>query len=346
MIHLSKGQLEKEFEKNREQTVINKIAIYDGKIVPKASGTVPGTVLNQFSMDEYDGNFRIATTSRSSGWFGGKSKNNVYVLDGDLEIIGKLEDLAPGESIYSARFMGERCYLVTFRKIDPLFVIDLSDPTNPEVLGKLKIPGYSDYLHPYDENHLIGIGKETVESKTGDFSWYQGVKISLFDVSDVEKPKEIAKYEIGDRGTDSYALRDHKAFLFSRSRDLLVIPVLLAEIDEVKYPGGVSPSQHGDYVWQGAYVFELTAEDGFELKGRVTHADSEQFIKSGWYYRESATSVKRSLYMDDVLYTISESKIKMNKLRGLMEINEVELPYEDPYEDRRKYYEEEVVIME
>jgi len=320
--------LQKEFEKNQEQTVINKIAIKDGTIVPTASGSVPGTVLNQFSMDEYKDNFRIATTTRRTGWFGDSSRNNVYVLDEDMEITGKLEDLAPGESIYSARFMGERCYLVTFRKIDPLFVIDLSDPKNPEVLGKLKIPGYSDYLHPYDENHLIGIGKETVESKVGDFSWYQGVKISLFDVSDVSKPKEIAKYEIGDRGTDSYALSDHKAFLFSKSKDLLVIPILLAEIDEEKYPGGVSPSQHGDYVWQGAYVFKLTVDDGFELKGRVTHSDAYEFIKSGWYYHDSPTSVKRSLYMDDVLYTISNKKVKMNDLDDLDEINEVELPYE------------------
>lgn len=339
-------ELQKDFEKNREQTIINKIAIKNGKVTPKASGSVPGRVLNQFSMDEYRENFRIATTAGRATWSDREgSTNNVYVLDGELKIIGKLEDLAPGESIYSARFMGDRCYLVTFVKIDPLFVIDLSNPKKPEVLGKLKIPGYSDYLHPYDENHLIGIGKEAVEAKEGDFSWYQGVKLSLFDVSDVSKPKEIDKYEIGDRGTESYALRDHKAFLFSKSKNLLVIPILLAEIDEEKYPGGTSPNTYGDYVWQGAYVFELTAEDGFELKGRVTHADSEQFIKSGWYYRESETSVKRSLYMDDVLYTISDAKIKMNNLRGLMEINEVKLPYENPYE-RERYYEDEVVIME
>ncbi len=308
-----------EYQKSSEQTAINKIAINKGKITPKASGSVPGTVLNQFSMDEYAGNFRIATTV---GWNG---DNNVYVLDEDLDVIGELEGLAPGESIYSARFMGSRCYLVTFKKIDPLFVIDMSDPKNPKVLGKLKIPGYSDYLHPYDENHLIGIGKETVEAEEGDFAWYQGVKISLFDVTDVEKPKEIDKYEIGDRGTDSYALQDHKAFLFSKSKNLLVIPILLAEIDEEKYPRGVSANTYGDFVWQGAYVFELTLEDGFELKGRVTHADAGQFLKSGYYYGDDSTSVKRSLYMDDTLYTISDKKIKMNYLRGLGDINEVDI---------------------
>jgi len=107
--------------------------------------------------------------------------------------------------------MGSCCYLVTFKKVDQLFTIDLSDPENPKVLGKLKIPGYCDYLHPYDENTLIGIGKETIEAKGGDFALYQGVKISLFDVSNVENPRELAKVEIGNRGTESPALHDHHA---------------------------------------------------------------------------------------------------------------------------------------
>jgi uncharacterized secreted protein with C-terminal beta-propeller domain len=156
-----------------------------------ASGRVSGSVLNRYSMDEYEGYFRIATTT---GW-GTSSLNRVYVLDGTLSVAGALENLAQGERIYSARFMGNRCYLVTFRQVDPFFVIDLSDPSQPKLLGELKITGYSDYLHPYDENHIIGIGKET------DAGLYQGLKISLFDVSDVSNPKEIAKYEIGEERT-------------------------------------------------------------------------------------------------------------------------------------------------
>ncbi len=316
-------------QKDMEKTIIQKIAIDDMEIKPESSGEVPGRALNQFSMDEFDGYFRIATTVGRVTRSGGGTANNVYVLDEDLDIVGKVEDLAPGESIYSARFMGERAYLVTFRKVDPLFVIDLSDPEDPKVLGKLKIPGYSDYLHPYDKDHIIGIGKEAVEAKEGDFSWYQGVKLALFDVSDVEKPKEISKYEIGDRGTESYALHEHKAFLFSRSKNLLVIPVTVAEIDEEKYPSGVSPQTRGEFTFQGAYVFNLDLDDGFELKGRVTHVkDSEKFKKSGYYWYGSGENVKRSLYMDDTLYTISDSKIKMNDLDDLDEINEVELPYE------------------
>ena len=311
-----------------EGTLIHRFHIEGNEIECAAKGEVPGYTLNQFSMDEYEGYFRLATTTGhlARSWEEPSSRNHIYVLDRDLRITGKLEDLAPGERIYSARFMGDRCYLVTFRKVDPLFVIDLKDPSNPMVLGKLKIPGYSDYLHPYDEKHIIGIGKETVAAEEGDFSWYQGVKISLFDISDVEKPKEIAKYIIGDRGTDSPVLRDHKALLFDAPRNLLVIPVLVAEIHREKYPNGFPPYTYGDYVWQGAYVFTISPDEGLVLKGRITHLENAiSFMKSGYYF-SSTYSVKRSLYIDNVLYTISDTKIKMNNLENLDQINEVVFP--------------------
>jgi uncharacterized secreted protein with C-terminal beta-propeller domain len=309
------------------RTLIYRVRIEGSEIEFTANGEVPGYVLNQFSMDEHTDYFRIATTTGhiARSFDEASSKNHIYVLDMDLDIVGRLEDLAPGEKIYSARFMGDRCYLVTFRKIDPLFVIDLKDPYDPEVLGQLKITGYSDYLHPYDEDHVIGVGKETVAAEQGDFSWYQGVKISLFDVSDVENPKEIDKYEIGDRGTDSAVLRDHKAFLFDKSRNLLVMPVSVAEIDPEKYPEGVPPYIQGDFVWQGAYVFDLSLDEGLVLKGRITHfEDDSDLMKSGYYF-SSPFSVKRSLYIDNVLYTISEKNIKMNSLENLEQINEIEL---------------------
>jgi len=173
----------------KEETLVYRIELNQEQVNILSEGTVSGYVLNQFSMDEYSGYFRIATTTNNFNWrtFAEEatSKNNVYVLDMNLDVVGELEDLAPGEQIYSARFMGDRLYLVTFRNIDPLFVIDLSNPTAPTVLGQLKVTGYSGYLHPYDENHIIGIGKETEYEAKEDFSWYQGVKISLFDVSDV-----------------------------------------------------------------------------------------------------------------------------------------------------------------
>jgi len=310
-----------------EQTSIHRVHIENGKIEYAASGTVPGYLLNQFSMDEYNGYFRIATTTGhlARTWEETTSRNHIYVLDMNLNIAGKLENLAPGEKIYSARFMGDRCYLVTFRKVDPLFVVDLKNPRAPEVLGYLEITGYSDYLHPYDENHIIGVGKETVAAEEGDFAWYQGVKISLFDVSNVNMPWEIDKFEIGDRGTDSPVLKDHKAFLFDRSKHLLVLPVLVAEIDEEKYPYGVPPYAFGDYVWQGAYVFSISLEEGIVFKGGITHfGDSIDPLRGGYY--PSSYDVKRALYIGNVLYTISDKKVKMNSLDDLAEINEVELP--------------------
>jgi inhibitor of cysteine peptidase len=296
------------------KTSVHRIHIDGDEIEYVASGEVPGMVLNQFSMDEYGDYFRVATTTHE-----GRPRNHVYTLDMALNITGSLTDLAPGETIYSARFMGERGYLVTFKMVDPLFVIDLKDPYNPEELGYLKVTGYSDYLHPYDENHIIGIGKETTDA--GEFAWYQGVKISLFDVSNVSNPREISKLEMGDRGTDSPVLRDHKAFLFDKARNLLVMPILVAEVDQSKYPEGVPSWAHGEPVWQGAYVFHISPDVGLNLTGGITHIESPAELD---YY--SPFSVERSLYIDDVLYTISEAKIKMNNLENLDYINEVQLP--------------------
>ena len=315
-------------EDDTMKTTIQRVKIDKESITFVASGEIPGYILNQFSMDEYNGYFRVATTLNNNNWrtFDQTSttKNNVYVLDMSLKVVGSLEDLAPGEQIYSTRFMGDRCYMVTFRNIDPLFVIDLSEPTSPIVLGQLKVTGYSGYLHPYNEKILIGIGKETIYDAKEDFAWYQGVKISLFDVSDVSKPVEIAKYEIGDRGTDSPILYEHKSLLFDREKNLMVIPVTLAEVNESNYPEGVPDNAYGEYVWQGAYVFDIS-ENGIVLKGTITHMDDNQdLLKRGYYFGYDYT-VQRSLFIENVLYTISSMKIKMNILDSLSEINSIEL---------------------
>jgi inhibitor of cysteine peptidase len=290
-----------------DKTVLHRIHVENDEISYVADGQVPGTVLNQFSMDEHDGYFRAATTLHR--------KNNVYVLNMDLEIVGRLEDIAPGETIHSARFMGNMCYLVTFQKIDPFFVIDLSDPYKPEILGELKITGYSDYLHLYDDNHVIGVGKETIPEAAW-FSWHQGVKISLFDVTNMFDPKEIAKYEIGDRGSDSPVLRDHKAFLFDREKNLLVIPVSVTKMNE----SGAPPYIHGKTAYQGAYVFtiSLALEEKIVLRGRITHIENGEVNNASFH-------IIRTLYIGEVLYTISNSKLKMNSLSDLTEINELNL---------------------
>ncbi len=320
-----------------ELTVVTKFNLDKGNVRFEAKGEVKGHILNQFSMDEWDNHFRIATTAGSMWGRNQLSSNNVYILDEDMDLVGELEDLAPGEKIYSVRFMGEKGYIVTFKKVDPLFVIDLSDHEDPEVLGKLKIPGYSDYLHPFDENHIIGIGKDTIEADEDliegrglDFVWYQGVKMAIFDVSDVENPIEMHKVIIGDRGTNSEALHDHKAFLFDRERNLLVIPITLAEIPEEqkKLDQSVRP-QYGDFVFQGAYVYDITLKDGFDLRGTVTHYDDDEvFLKSGYYFRGDS-AIRRSLYIEDVLYTLSNTRLQLNDLDDLDRLNVLEFEKSD-----------------
>jgi inhibitor of cysteine peptidase len=306
-----------------QSTVITKFTLSGGTVTYAATGKVKGHILNQFAMDEYEGYFRIATTIRGYVDNRDTSTNNVYVLDNELKSTGSLEDVAPGESIYAVRFMGKRAYLVTFLHVDPLFVIDMSQPADPRILGKLKIPGYSDYLQPYDENHLIGIGKEVDPSIDADlihtenavyYTAIQGVKLALFDVSDVTNPIEVYKEVIGDRGTESLAARDHKAFLFDREKGLVVIPVTVAQLQ----PGQPKNTQ-GEYVFQGAYVYNLTLEDGFSLRGKVTHYDTnEAFQKSGEYFYGGQSDITRSLYIGNVLYTLSESRLQLNDLTSMV----------------------------
>jgi inhibitor of cysteine peptidase len=321
---LEKYDVEK--EKDLRKTIIHKININKGNIEYDSWGEVNGYLLNQFSMDESGDYFRVATTTYTYSSRKRTMFNNVYVLDNNMEVIGKLEGLAEDERIYSARFMGEKLYMVTFKEVDPLFVIDLKDAKNPKVLGELKIPGYSDYLHPYDENHLIGIGKETEENSWGGVS-VGGVKVSLFDVSDFNNPKELDSFAIGGPGSDSEALRDHRAVLFDKEKDIFVIPIREHKLIDESSSKRYYPSD----VWQGAYVFSINPQTKITVKGKVTHTDSEV---EDYYYWSSPYSVRRSLYMDDVLYTISSKRIVMNDLNDIdNEINSITLPYKQD-----KYY--------
>jgi uncharacterized secreted protein with C-terminal beta-propeller domain len=306
----SEQDLIRKQEIDQTTTAIHKIAISNGAITYVARGDVPGILKNQFSMDEHNNNLRVATTSNVYTTRGSYEYNNVYVLDAGMKTIGSLTHIAEQETIYSTRFIGDRLYMVTFKRIDPFFVIDLSTPASPKILGKLKIPGYSDYLHPYDATHIIGIGKETGTNDWGGVST-KGLKLALFDVSDVEHPTQIDKVEIGDAGTDSAALSDHKAFLFDKAKNLLVIPARVVQNE---------PSVNDKYgiqrqnIWYGAYVFGVTPETGFTLRGTVKHGTaSDQY----YWYGSSANEVKRSLYIDDVLYTLSTKKILANSLSNI-----------------------------
>ncbi len=235
-----------------ERTVIHRISLSD--LGHAAAGSVPGRVLNQFSMDENGDYFRIATTSFD---LSGTTKNNIFVLDSGLSVVGSLENFAPGERIYSVRFLGDNGYVVTFRRTDPLFVVDLSDPGAPKFKGKLKIPGASFYLHPMN-GYLIGVGLNATE--TGRFTT---LKVSVFDVSG--SPKEVASVTLPERF--SAVLQTHKAFTVGPDSGVFMIPsesgVYALSLGSA---GNLSVLKKFDHPWAirslyaGRTVFTLSAE--------------------------------------------------------------------------------------
>lgn len=202
------------------KTKILSFTITNGTLEAKASGTVSGTLLNQYSMDEYQGNLRVATTS---GNWTNESSNNVFVLNGNLDMISSLTGLAPGEQIYSVRFAEDRIYLVTFQQVDPFFVIDASDPSNLTVLGKLKIPGYSNYMQMLGDNKVLAIGNTTYVS--GGSVIPAGLKIAVFDVTDPANPILQSSLIYGDTYGYSDVQYNPKALLLNQSRGLIGLPV-------------------------------------------------------------------------------------------------------------------------
>ncbi len=263
----------------------------DGSVEMVARGQVTGHVLNQFSVDEHEGLLRIATTTGSrESW-----RNHLFVLEQQgqaLEVVGKIEDLAPGEKIYSVRFMGDRAYVVTFVKVDPLFAIDLSDPTNPQVLGELKVSGFSDYLQPIGENYLIGIGRNADEVAPGaTWTWYRELQISLFDVSDLSNPILVDRYSFeGGRGTNSDARFEHHAVSYFSEFNTLVIPVQVAD-----------DTGFGGYGGQSEFrVFKIDVESGIEVLGSIQFDATPQ----------------RSLRIEDLLFTISTNEVKVHELQN------------------------------
>lgn len=210
------------FGSAEEVTEIHKFSIKDYDIKHRGCAQVKGHALNQFSIDEYKGYLRIATTTGHLG----ESTNQLYVLDDELNVVGKVEGIAKGETIKSVRFTGDTGYVVTFKQTDPLFVIDLADPTNPTVKGELKIPGFSAYLHPVSETLLLGVGVDGTNDGQGN-----GMKISLFDVSDPEKPIEVDKIEFNGINSQnrwayvqSPAFYEHKAICWDAKEGIMYIP--------------------------------------------------------------------------------------------------------------------------
>ncbi len=299
-------------------TVIHRLQIMEDTVDYAASGTVPGYLLNQFSLDEYEEHLRVFTTYYDVN---SRQVSGLSILNMQLELVGSIEGLAPNEQIYSARFLGKMGFLVTFYKTDPLFVFNLTDPTNPQLLGELKIPGYSNYLHPLDNDHLLGIGKDV--KIQGANWWYQGMKISLFNTIDPFNPQELSKLILGVRGTDSEALNDHKAILVDSEKGLLSMPIQLCEY--TTNSTDIDPWEHGSIVWQGAYIFSVNpANASLAIQGRVTHIqDLDAFRESMWDFLDQF--IRRTGYIETMFYAISNSKITFHDLADLSLLGELSL---------------------
>lgn len=225
----TEDQYKVEEHRSYHETEVMRFEISDGAISYKATGKIPGHLLNQFSMDEKDGFLRLVATDNTSSyklyidekhkWTNYEfeeegSETGLYILNGDMTVTGKITDLAEGERIYSVRFMGDTGYFVTFRETDPLFAADLKDPSNPKILSALKIPGFSTYMQSYGDGLLIGIGRET-----DDTGMVEGLKLSMFDISDPADVKEISKLVLED--TYSEALYDHHAVIANADKNII-----------------------------------------------------------------------------------------------------------------------------
>ncbi|MDD3831425.1 MAG: beta-propeller domain-containing protein [Clostridia bacterium] len=254
-----------------QHTVLRRISLTSDSLACSATGRVNGYLLNQFSMDQKDGYLRVVTTYNDTEG----SVNALYVLNDDLTEVGSITDLAQGETVYSVRFDGDVGYFVTFRQVDPLFAVDLSNPINPTLLSQLKIPGFSNYLHPYGEGLLFGIGMAATESGS-----VQCMKLSMFDVSDLYNMSEVSKLEL----TDLYyseANYNHKALLINATRNLI-----------------------GFYSENTYYVYTYDTEEGFTSVAQLDCSytnDSTTYY--GWYNM-------RGLYIDNYIYLVSDCGIK------------------------------------
>lgn len=277
------------------KNVIYKFNLEEGQIKLQCKAEVNGNVNNQFSMNEYQGNLRIATTSSEKG----NSSNQLYVLDNDLKEIGKIDNFAEGEKIYSVRFIGKVGYIVTFKQVDPLFVIDLSNPQKPIIKGELKIPGYSSYLHPYDETHIIGIGYNTKSNGYGGIT-NSTIKMSMFDISNLENPKEIFNTSIGNEYSFSEIIYEHKALFYNEEKNLIGFPITFRE-----------NSARDDR--NGFVIYKINIENGFEKYGEI-----KQKI-------DYETNIDRAIYINNKFYTLSEKVITLYDLETMKKINQLEI---------------------
>lgn len=286
------------------QTEIRKVSYKDGKLDGTGHAVIDGVINDSFSIDEYEGYLRVVTTIRENDDTSGgvnpllridsasdasreveDSTNALYILDQELKEVGKLENLAEDEKVYSARFMGDTCYFVTYKQVDPLFSVDLSDPKNPKVLGELKIPGFSDYLHPYGDGLLLGIGMDVEE----DGATVNGVKLSMFDISDPKDVKEIHKTVLEECYSTDVSYNYRAAFVD-------------VEKNLIGFPGYKEQQEY--------YIYSYDKEKGFTCVFEKT--------LSGY-------SDVRGLYAGDRFYLVTEGMVESYQLDNFEKVDDVVL---------------------
>lgn len=281
-----------------------------------ASGLVPGRVLNQFSMDEYQGALRIATTKGHVPSPDVESTLSVLERSGDaLELVGQIDHIAPNEDIRSVRFDGARGYLVTFKKTDPLFVLDLAEKTAPKLVGELKIPGFSTYMHQLDATHLLALGYEADDM--GSFAYFNGVALQMFDVTDPTAPELLHKKVYGTRGSSSSALTDHLGFTFLPDRGLLTLPLSICD--------GGGNGQYGKLSFSGMVALDVDASHGFTELGRLEEPYPASLSSQGFEYggacadwwTNSNSVVERTVVLDDFVYAISDGRVRVQDVSAL-----------------------------
>ncbi len=302
-------------EKSTDETYIHKFDLTNAeKADYLATGIIEGRLINQFAMDEFNGDLRLAATVTKINqdipeiWTSQSTVNRVVVLsqkNDTLEIIGQTQDLAPNESIQSVRFDGARGYVVTFRRVDPLFSVDLADPKNPKVVGELKIPGFSEYMQKIDDNHLLAIGRDAdpVTGRT------KGLKLSIFNVADLTAPKEVKTLLI-EEGFWSDASWDHKAFTYFPAKKLLGIPA--SGYHEV----GSSSTHWWDEYRSTLLVFKIDVQEGITKVADIDMTDIYVGAEREYSWWSTSARVSRSIFADDFVYAISNLGIRTIDVRS------------------------------
>jgi uncharacterized secreted protein with C-terminal beta-propeller domain len=316
------GQVSVSDVQQAQNSTILRATYSEGVVTVAAAGVVPGSVLNQFSLDEYNGYFRVATGRFAVVGDSPTRSDDVYVLNMNMSQVSALKNIAPGENIYAVRFVGSLGYVVTFEQIDPLFVISFKDVTNPTILSALKVSGYSDYLHPLPGGYLIGVGKDAVPSSMDNVAFYTGLKLSLFKVYDNGSSTQVSKLVIGDRGTDSPVLNDHLAFTFDSTRNVTVIPLTLYVVSGNQTTCSGCPPPYGDPVWQGVYVIKVT-DTGFTILGKVSQYPAGQNFGDS---PNDSLQIDRSVVIGDYLYTISQGEVMVSTMSTFSTVATLQLP--------------------